>query len=164
MQASRVVADSGPLIVWGRLARLELLHVVCGEVLFCAPVEQEATNDPRRPGAAAILRGFVNGQLMRPPLNSKDVAPPIFPTLGAGESASIHLAKSLNCPVLMDEKRGRAIARHHGVAVIGSIGVMLAAKRRGNIEQIKPLLDDLKKIGYFVSPQLYDAALHQAGE
>lgn len=164
MPAGRIVVDSGPLIVWGRLARLDLLRTVCGEVLVPAMVETEVIDDPRRPGAIAILRGFANGQLMRPPVDCEDVTAAPYPTLGVGESASIRLAKSLNCPVLIDEKRGRAIAQHLGLTVIGSLGVMLAAKRRGDIEQIKPVLDKLKKIAYFVSPQLYDAALREAGE
>ena len=34
-----------------------------------ALVEQEVIGDPRRPGAAAMLQGFANGQLTRPPLS-----------------------------------------------------------------------------------------------
>ena len=38
-------------------------------VMVPALVEQEVTGDPRRPGAAAMLQGFANGQLTRPPLS-----------------------------------------------------------------------------------------------
>ena len=38
-------------------------------VMVPALVEQEVIGDPRRPGAAAMLQGFANGQLTRPPLS-----------------------------------------------------------------------------------------------
>ena len=37
-------------------------------VMVPALVEQEVIGDPRRPGAAAMLQGFANGQLTRPPM------------------------------------------------------------------------------------------------
>ena len=53
MATPMVVADAGPLIIWARLGRLDLLREVCGEVWVPKLVEREAVNDPRRPGAAA---------------------------------------------------------------------------------------------------------------
>jgi uncharacterized protein len=158
-----VVADSGPLIVWGRLVRLEILRAVCGEVMVPALVGQEGVNDPRRPGAATILQGFADGLLVRPPSNIEEESAVPYPTLGLGESAAIRLANRLNCPVLMDEKHGRAVAKTHNVTVIGTLGIFLAAKRLGLIDRIKPLLEQLAQINYFVSPVLYDAALREAG-
>lgn len=161
---AKVVADAGPLIIWAHLDRLDLLRAVCGDIWVPKLVEREATNDPRRPGAAAILTAFTMGTLPRPApkIEEADVTP--FPTLSAGESAAIRLAIQLQCPVVMDEKRGRSIAKAQGVPVIGTLGILLSAKRQGHIDRIKPILENLEQMNYFISPALYTAALKAGGE
>ena len=128
MARRMVVADAGPLIIWARLGRLDLLRAVCVEVWVPKVVEREATNDPRRPGAAAILTAFTAETLVRPSpkIEAADATP--FPTLGAGESAAIRLAIQMQCPVVMDEKRGRSIAKAQHVAVIGTLGIFVIRK------------------------------------
>lgn len=159
-----IVADAGPLIIWARLGRLDLLREICGEVWVPARVEQEAVSDPRRPGATAIVAGFAAGLLLRPSPNIEDAEDFGFPTLGAGESAAIHLAMQYQCPVLMDEKLGRSIAKAQGVEVIGTLGVLLIARKQGRLDQIKPMLEQMAQMNYFVSPTLRAAALRESGE
>ncbi len=159
-----VVADTGPLIVFARLERLILLRDVCGEVWLPKSVEREAVNDPRRPGAAAIIASINAGTLFRASPNIDDVDAPHFPTLGAGESAAIRLAMQMKCPLVMDEKRGRAIATIQRIPVIGTLGVLLSAKQSGYLVQIKPILTQMIQLNYFVSPSLYSAALKASGE
>ena len=160
----RVVADAGPLIMWARLGRLDLLRAICGEVWVPKLVEREAVNDPRRPGAAAILTAFTAKTWVRPSpkIEATDATP--FPTLGGGESAAIRLAIQLQCPVVMDEKRGRSIAKAQHVALIGTLGILLVAKRQGHIDRIKPILEQMAQMNYFVSPALYTAAMKASGE
>jgi uncharacterized protein len=164
MATRMVVADTGPLIIWARLGCLDLLREVCGKVWVPNRVEREAVNDPRRPGAAAIIAAFTEGTLLRPlpALEAADAKP--FPTLGVGESAAIRRAMRLQCPVVMDEKRGRSIAKAQRVAVIGTLGILLSAKRQGQIDRIKPILEQMAQMNYFVSPALYAAALKASGE
>ena len=164
MARRMVVADAGPLIIWARLGRLDLLRAVCVEVWVPKVVEREATNDPRRPGAAAILTAFTAETLVRPSpkIEAADATP--FPTLGAGESAAIRLAIQLQCPVAMDEKRGRSIAKAQHVAVIGTLGILLSAKHQGHIDRIKPILEQMAQMNYFVSPVLHAAAMKASGE
>ena len=164
MATPMVVADAGPLIIWARLGRLDLLREVGGEVWVPKLVEREAVNDPRRPGAAAILAAFTANMLSRASPRLEDANATPFPTLGAGESAVIRLAIQLQCPILMDEKRGRSIAKAQHVAVIGTLGMLLAAKRQGHIDRIKPILNQMTQMNYFVAPALYAAALKASGE
>ena len=55
------------------------------------------------------------------------------PGLGVGESAAIRLARKLDCPLLLDERRARVAARKQGLRVLGTGRVLLAAKERGLI-------------------------------
>ncbi|MDP1956927.1 MAG: DUF3368 domain-containing protein, partial [Rhodocyclaceae bacterium] len=86
-------------------------------------------------------------------------------TLDAGETAAIALAIELRAPVLMDERLGRAVARHHQVPVIGSAGVLLRAKQLGRIDAVRPILDAWRQdIGYFMSDALRAEVLQTMGD
>jgi len=48
--------------------------------------------------------------------------------------------------------------------VTGTVGLLLVAKNRGYIAVVRPLLDELIRQGFWISPALYQTALRQAGE
>ena len=160
--ARTAVADTGPLIAFGRIGKLELLPQVLGEVLVPAAVAAECVADLDRPGARAI-RDALRARLL---IRCSDPAPSQtpFPVLDAGESAAIRLALKMSVPVLIDERTGRTIATKLGLRVIGTGGVLLAAKKRGLIDAVKPLLDAIAGNGYHLSEALVRAILHRAGE
>lgn len=64
----------------------------------------------------------------------------------------------------MDERRGRHAAVRQGVPVFGVLGVLLQAKRIGEIERIAPALMEMQTNGYRVSRPLIDTVLKLAGE
>lgn len=160
-----IVADSGPLIVFARGAHIELLRGIADAIIVPATVLRECTSDVRLPGAAAILVALRGGVLIE-----RDDAAALgrlgaLATLDAGETAAIALAIELRAPVLMDERLGRAVARHHQVPVIGSAGVLLRAKQLGRIDALRPILDAWRQdIGYFMSDALRAEVLRRAGE
>ncbi len=91
---------------------------------------------------------------------------PATPRLDEGEREAITLA--LDTPgtlLLIDEIKGRAVATRLGVAVTGTIGVLLKAKQRKLIPAVRPLLDELRsQTNYHLSPALVAAALKAADE
>lgn len=84
--------------------------------------------------------------------------------LDRGEAEAIVLAQSMNARLLIDERKGRALARSRGVIVIGTGGVLLLAKREHVIDQIAPILDELASHGYRLSDGLRRELLVLAGE
>jgi predicted nucleic acid-binding protein len=50
------------------------------------------------------------------------------------------------------------------LTVIGTIGLLLAAKDRGLLVKMKPELDRLLAARFFLDEELYDRAINQAGE
>ena len=46
----------------------------------------------------------------------------------------------------------------------GTIGILIAAKKRGLVPEVTPLLDDLKAAGFRMSEDLYRTAQTLAGE
>lgn len=61
-------------------------------------------------------------------------------TLDPGESSAIALSLEYeNATLLMDELRGRKVARQLGLNVTGTLGVIAQAKISGIIPSVKPI-------------------------
>jgi hypothetical protein len=84
---------------------------------------------------------------------------------GRGEAEAIALALELSDSLLLvDERAARDLARARGVRVLGSLGVLLEAKRRGRLPTVQPLLDSLRASGFWLDARTYSAVLEMAGE
>ncbi len=86
--------------------------------------------------------------------------------LDKGEAEAIVLAIEKQADILlMDEKKGRLIAEHEGVSIIGLIGVLVAAKRKEIIRNVREVLDKLEQqAGFRVSQSLRNHILSSVGE
>lgn len=84
--------------------------------------------------------------------------------IDAGEASAIAVAIKYGCGVLMDDKAGRKMATNAGVPVIGTVGVLVLAKRKGIVPLVKPQLEKLAGSGYFLGTEIITAALSASGE
>ena len=125
-------------------------------------VVAECLIDVHKPGASAIREALEARTLTRIDDPVPTLSP--FPLLDAGESAAIRLALKLSIPVLIDEKAGRKIAINLGLSVVGTVGVLLSAKKYGHIEAVGPLLNAMREHDYYISDMLIRAALARAAE
>lgn len=154
-----IVADASPLINLAGLGQLGLLPALYGTVALPQRVWDEVvTHGAGRPGAAEVSTAdWISVQPA--PLTQ------IWPALHQGEAEAITLALRLRADVLlMDEALGRGIATQHGLRVTGVVGVLLAARRRGLVTAVRPLLDQLRAAGFRLSSSVYEQALRAAGE
>ena len=150
---SGVVSDASPLIGLHQIGQLGLLGTIFGTVLIPPAVAREALSverpswiverAPKKPLGPAVTRAG----------------------LGPGESEAISLALELDADrVIIDELAGRSLATHLGLPLIGTLGILLAAKRRGLIPTIREPIDVLRRGGFRVANDLYEDLLHRAGE
>lgn len=155
------VADAAPLIAFARIGQLGLLPRVLGEVFVPETVATECLATGL-PGALEIERAFAIGQLIR----HADVhgATNAFPQLDAGETAAIHLAQQMKAALLIDERLGRAVAQRLGLKIIGSLGVLIVAKRLGLIVSMAEQVQQMRGNGYYIANALVREALQRAGE
>lgn len=154
-----VVADSGPLIVFARAGRLDLLHATVGDVFIPEEVAQEVYGqDPTRPGAADVAQAM---WIHRVPVSSTDFG---VVGRGAGEEAAIALATERGVLLIIDDWAGRHRARRQGLPILGSCGVVRLAKGLGLVPAVKPVVDALLTAGLWLGPGLYRSILAQADE
>lgn len=75
--------------------------------------------------------------------------------LDAGERAAIRLTLVLQCPVLIDERLCRQATQRLSLPVIGSGGLLLAARQQGLISAVAPILEQWRQTGYFYPAPLF---------
>jgi uncharacterized protein len=64
----------------------------------------------------------------------------------------------------MDESAGRRVLAGRGIAFLGTVGVLMQAKRRGLIAALKPELDRLRNYRFHLTDRVYRACLAASGE
>lgn len=67
-------------------------------------------------------------------------------------------------PMLMDEIRGRRIAKQLGLMVRGTLGILARAKSEGRITRLRPVLDMLRLRGTWIHDDMYNEILCLVGE
>lgn len=85
--------------------------------------------------------------------------------LGPGETSVISWAATHpGCSAILDDLAGRRCAETLGVPLVGTLGLVLRAKRFGRIESARPLVIKLREAGMYLSDRVLDRALRLVGE
>lgn len=85
--------------------------------------------------------------------------------LDLGEASAIALAvEKENSLLIIDERKGRAVAKRMGIKITGILGLLIKAKELGKIENVKPFLEKLENVNFRVSPKLKVQILKKVNE
>jgi hypothetical protein len=84
--------------------------------------------------------------------------------LDSGEASAIARALEIEAGLLLDDRAAVVYARSLGLKVIGTLGVLVLAKRHGEIARLAPLISQLQEGGHYLGPGAVQAALQAAGE
>jgi len=157
-----IVADTGPLIAFLQIGRLDLLQQVMGTVIIPEAVYEELVVQSQHKARAEVVKR--NPWIQRRAVTGREALALLPSQLHPGEREAIILAQQLDAQLLIDERRGRKIAREQGLAVFGSLRVLAEAKRLGLILAAKPLVDSLRAAGYWIDEKLVSLFLLEVGE
>jgi predicted nucleic acid-binding protein len=160
---SVVVSDISPLRALAHLGHVEWLQVLFNRVLLPPAVAFELRNPP--PAYRSIEVSEWAFLEVLAPTNTARVAE-LRSSLDVGEAEAITLAEEIEADVvLIDEMAGRETARIRGFTVLGTLGLLVRAKRRGLLPSVAPLLDRLRsELNFFISDELRRTILRQGEE
>ncbi len=98
-------------------------------------------------------------------VQSGEMVNKMYGKLHEGELEVIIGAKELDLRfVVMDERAARDLAQMFLLKPIGTLGILLLAKKHNRIEMVKPYLDMLLAHDFYISKKLYQQVLKHANE
>lgn len=158
-----IVVNASPLIFLGNAGRIDLLLALgASRVLVPDTVFDEVTKSRHADRAAATVRG---ADWLERTAAPQVPAAVIEWDLGVGESCVIATALTLpGSRTVIDDLLGRKCALSLGIDVIGTLGVVIAAHRRGVVDDPRRVLLDLRAAGMWLSDEVIARALRIAGD
>jgi predicted nucleic acid-binding protein len=157
-----VVVNATPIISLSLIDRLDLLDELYPRVVIPSAVHREVvTGGKDRPGVISLESS--------PWIEVRDVEDPgraaLLSDLDRGEAEVIATAQELSADlVILDERLGRRHARRLGLALTGTLGVLLRAKREGMVSELGPFVEKLRVNGIWLGDALVREALRLSGE
>jgi len=155
------VVNASPIIVFARLGLLETLESVVPNLVIPLGVAEEIKAGPEGNPATAWLANTEAPQIVNVPAIDPAVAgwDP-----GKGESEVLtYCHDHKGCGAVLDDYAARKCATALGIPLRGTLGLLVLARRRGLLANIAPILDQLPRIGFRVTPALMDEARRLAG-
>ena len=152
------VSNTSPLVLLDKADQLWILGKLFEKVFIPSAVDTEWL----RPG------GYVVPQWLSVATLSQDavsIAKDLYQKIDKGEAEAIALFTSMKADLLLiDNLNGRRQAKAMGLPVVGTLGILIAAKRKGIITEITAALEILKQHRFYVSDEVLKRALILAGE
>lgn len=159
-----IVSDTSPISNMLIIGKLNLLFEVAGEIVIPPEVADEINALKK---FNFNIEEFQKAEWIttKRPSNLKMVHE-LGKIVDPGEAEAIALALELNPEyIIIDEKIGRSVARRYKIQTTGLLGILMKAKQKKIVKNIKPIIDDLINIaGFWVSENLYCQVLKKVNE
>ncbi len=154
-----VVADTGVIISLAHIGQIDLIEKIFGDFYIAKAVWIELNNYDNPNFDDSILAD------LKPKvkeINSKNY---LSMVMDYGESESAILYEELNADyLLIDDNKARLVAESLDINCIGTLGLLLKAKQKGLITELKPTFEELIKAGRYFSGKLLNDILTKIGE
>jgi predicted nucleic acid-binding protein len=144
------VLNASPVIVLARAGFLDLVPNLVSAPVIPRAVATEIKAAPTEDPAAMFLT--------RPSwLTVVDLNPALSPLaiwrLGQGESEVLEYAqRNPGTIAILDDKAARRSASTLHIPVVGTLGLLLAARRKGLLDSLEKAIERVKACGLFVDP------------
>lgn len=156
----KVIVNSTPVIGLANIGKLDILRQMYGAITIPQAVFDEIKS-PSVQRQVNANRDWIRVEQ----INDASQKQMYRAKLHAGEVEVMILAQEKKADlVILDDNAAKKTAKFLGLRVIGTLGILVLAKKRGYIKEVSPVLDALKRDGFFVSDDLCDLVLRQADE
>ena len=147
-----IVSDSTTLIVLGRIKRYDLLENLFGKIYIPSEVMREVSR--KSDGVSHQIMAHTLFEIKS--ITDRNTLKLLDGLLDKGESEAIVLARELQCILLIDEKKGRTVAKNMGLDMIGLLGVLIVNVKREAITRTEAIevLNKIKNEKFRVSKKL----------
>jgi len=162
MPERKWVVNSSPIISLCEIGRIYLLEELCDEIVIPSGVLDEINAGSDDDSAKLWL----NSHGMKYVRNTGNVNPAISAwDIGKGETEVINRAYgSSDYTVILDDRAARNCALSLNIRVLGTVGIIVLAKKEQKIREAAPLLFQLVQNGFRISDSLIHSALQLTGE
>ncbi len=156
-----IVSDTTTLIVLGKLDRYDLLENLFKKIYIPQEVMREVSK--KSDGISKKINAHRLFEIKQ--ISDFSLLRLLDGLLDLGESEAIVLAKELHMILLIDEKKGRKIAKSMGLDIIGLLGVLILNVRKEKIskEEAVVVLEAIKALKFRVSKKLEESFLLAIG-
>ncbi len=157
-----VIVNTSPLFYLHRLGCLHCLEKLYGEIIIPEAVAFELEEGKKLGEDVPEISDYhwIKVRKVTAPAFIK-----IISDLGQGEAAVLALACEESEPLLIiDDALARRIAKLQAFKLTGTAGVLLKSKKEGYISEIKPILERLKEVGFYLSDKIITDILKISGE
>lgn len=154
-----VIADTGALISLIHIGQLDLIEEVFGNFYIAKAVWDELQKYDNPDFDVSILKDIESKVKEIKTKNHLSVI------MDYGESESAILYEELNANyLLIDDNKARLIAESLNINCIGTLGLLIKAKQKGLLTELKPLFEKLLLFGRFFSKKFLNDILVKLGE
>jgi uncharacterized protein len=147
-----IISDTSCLIALDRIGKMEILQKVFTSITTTPEVQAEfgktmppwiAIRQPRNTSKISELRNLVD----------------------EGEASAIALALEIpDSLLIIDERKGRRIARELKLDVIGTLRILLLAKKKGFIPDVQSITKSLEENNFRFNKNILIKVLREANE
>ncbi|MCX5899507.1 MAG: DUF3368 domain-containing protein [Proteobacteria bacterium] len=152
------VSNTSPLILLDKIHLLWILGKLFSRVVIPPAVDKEWL----RPGGYSMPDWIAVEKLT---FEARQLAKNLYKKIDKGEAEAMALFSSVKADVLLlDDLSGRRQAQAMKLPVIGTLGLLIAAKQKRIIPEITPALNTLKRNRFYISDEALQKALLLAKE
>jgi len=156
-----IIADSSPLISLAIIDMLELLEYYFDEVYVPYAVYKEVSVYDK-PFSEKLKQYLENKVLTVENIHMVSI---LNERIDLGEAEAITLAFEKKADlILLDDSKARKTARRNDLSVIGTLGLLLEAKKEGKIGNLKQFIQIFSDNDIRLSEKLIKDILIEAGE
>lgn len=162
---TRIVCNASPIIALSSIGSFDVLGQLFDEVMVPKAVLDEILHDTDPVGAKQLKSALQHGGVRSFQVQDQALVEKLLGRLHRGElEVIIGAVEQGISTVILDDRQARMLAKTFKLDCTGTLGVLLTAKAKHLIPEVKKYLDRLSDQGFRLNDRLYREVLEFAKE